>query len=306
MRDFPIENIWTILLRNRPHDLVKDGERMIRTVGVIGAGIMGEGIAHDLANHGFRAVVVDSSASKRETCLSRIYTNARLYRLAGVRTEPTAMKRIQVEGDLGALADADFVIETVTESLIAKHEVLRAVDRICRPEVVFASNTSAIPIRQLAAATERADRVLGMHFMNPAPLQSCIEIARNIETSEVSVDTAIDLSASLGKSCIVVADSPGFVSNRIMMLAINEAAALVAEKVASAEEVDRVFIQCMHHKMGPLATADLIGLDTVLLTLRVLSKEINPVKYVPADLLRELVAAGKLGRKTGEGFYWYE
>lgn len=278
----------------------------MRSIGVIGAGLMGAGIAHDAANHGLDVIVVDISEAQRASCLDRIRQNARVYRLAGVSTDKSALAHIRVVAEIGDLADVDFVLESMTESVAGKQEVFAAADVVCRPDVVFASNTSAIPVARLASATKRVDRVLGIHFMNPVPLQKAVEVIRGVQTSQASLDVALHLCDRMGKSSIVVNDAPGFVSNRILMLAVNEAAALVGQGVARAKDVDRVFTDCMSHKMGPLATADLIGLDTIVRTLEVLGAELDAVKYAPAPLLRELVASGKLGRKTGEGFYVYE
>lgn len=279
---------------------------MLSTVGIMGAGVMGRGVALDLVNHQIQVILYDSSAEQLQRCRDQISTDTRLYRVLGVNGVPDPGARIRFCTDLKSFGQADLLIECVTESVHAKQQAFRAADRFCRPEVTIASNTSAIPIRKLATFANRPGQVLGLHFMNPVPLQKTVEMIRGPETSSESIEHAQTLCDRIGKSVILVNDGPGFVSNRVTMLAVNEAATLHGEGVASVEETDRIFTQCLHHRMGPLATADLIGLDTVVLTLQVLQEEIDSRKYAPARVLTDLVSAGKLGRKTGEGFYRYD
>jgi len=279
---------------------------VLPTIGIIGAGVMGTGLALDAANHGLRAIVCDRAPGQLDRCAAQVRIDGRLYRLLGIESTADPLARIRFSADPSALTGADFVVECVTESMDAKADALGAADRHCRAGVAIASTTSAIPIGKLAACTGRPAHVLGLHFMNPVPVQTSVEMIRGPRTSAETIAEGHRICAALGKTAIVVADSPGFVSNRVTMLAINEAAALHGEGVATAERIDAIFTQCLHHKMGPLATADLIGLDTVVLTLQVLQQELDVRKYAPSRTLTELVAAGKLGRKSGEGFYSYE
>jgi len=205
-----------------------------------------------------------------------------------------------------SLGDIDFVIENVPEVWETKKAVYDRLDGICPPDCVFAANTSAIPITRIASVTSRPGRVIGMHFMNPVPLSSTVEVVKGFHTHPETVDLTRALLQSMKKECIVVNDSPGFVSNRVLMLMVNESVALVQEQVASVEDVDRLFRNCCGHKMGPLELADLIGLDTIVLSLEVLRDSLGDVKYRPCSLLQKMVDAGLHGRKSGEGFYRYE
>jgi 3-hydroxybutyryl-CoA dehydrogenase len=215
------------------------------------------------------------------------------------------LQRISVTTDLGALADARYVVENITEDPEAKERLYRELDAVCAADCVFAVNTSAIPITRLAGVTRRPDRVLGNHFMNPAHVMPLVEVIRGPRTDERTVATSQELLAGIGKDSLVVNDSPGFVTNRVAMLSVNEAVFLLAEGVSPAVDIDRLFRQCLGHRMGPLETADLIGLDTVLRSLQVLADEFGDPKYRPCPLLRQYVAAGWLGRKTGRGFHRY-
>jgi 3-hydroxybutyryl-CoA dehydrogenase len=214
--------------------------------------------------------------------------------------------RIRVFTDYAVLREADFVIENVTERIGVKAEVYRRLDAICPPQCVFAANTSAIPITRIAAMTSRPAQVVGMHFMNPVPLKTAVEVIRGYHTSDETIATATRFLTLMGKKAILVGDSPGFVSNRVLMLTINEAIFLVQEKVATPEVVDEIFKNCFEHKMGPLETADLIGLDTILFSIEVLYDEFKDSKFRPCPLLRQMVDAGLRGRKNGRGFYSYE
>jgi 3-hydroxybutyryl-CoA dehydrogenase len=281
----------------------------LETIGVIGAGVMGVGLAHALAQSGLRTLLIDVSDSILESALGQIRNNVRFQRLfhkdQGSGLEEI-LGRIKVSADYDVLRDADFVVENVTEKLAVKTEVYRRLDAICPPQCIFAANTSAIPITRIGALTRRPSRVLGMHYMNPVPLKAAVEVIRGYHTSDDTIATATRLLDLMGKKAILVNDSPGFVSNRVLMLTINEAIFLVQEKVASPEVVDDIFKNCFEHKMGPLETADLIGLDTILFSIEVLYDEFKDSKFRPCPLLRQMVDAGLHGRKNGRGFYSYE
>ena len=291
----------------------KSGENPVlprlETIGVIGAGVMGVGLAHALAQSGLRTLLIDVSDSILESALGQIRNNARFQRLfhkdRGVAPEEI-LARITVSSDYDILSDADFVIENVTEKLAIKAEVYSRLDAICPSHCIFAVNTSAIPITRIGGMTRRPRQVLGMHFMNPVPLKTSVEVIRGYHTSDETIGTATRLLSLMGKKPIVVNDSPGFVSNRVLMLTINEAIFLVQEKVAEPKVVDDIFRNCFEHKMGPLETADLIGLDTILLSLEVLYDEFKDSKFRACPLLRQMVDAGLYGRKNGHGFYTYE
>ncbi|MGW3678698.1 3-hydroxyacyl-CoA dehydrogenase family protein [Streptomyces prasinus] len=278
------------------------------TVGVVGAGVMGVGVAQNLAQTGHRVVLVDVSDDVLDDARRELRDSLRAYALfnkgAGVATAEV-FDRIEFTTDYELLAGADFVVENVTEDWTVKKEVYERIDRIVRPGVVFAVNTSAISITRVGSATSRPERVVGMHFMNPVPMKPMVEVIRGHHTTPETIDTARRFLAETGKECIVVEDMPGFVSNRVLMLTINEAVFLVQDGVAPAADVDRIFRTCFDHRMGPLETADLIGLDTILRSVEVLHESFNDDKYRPAPLLKKMVAAGLLGRKSGEGFHTY-
>jgi 3-hydroxybutyryl-CoA dehydrogenase len=283
--------------------------RSMRAVGVIGAGVMGAGVAQALSQSGLEVVLVDIADDVLAGAMGRIRDGLRQSRLLqGARPgERTAdvLARVTPTTELRLVERVDFVIENVTEDEGVKRQVHGQLDAACPPRCVFAANTSAIPITRIASWTGRPDRVIGMHFMNPAPLKPLVEVVRGHHTSDDTVQAAEDLLAAMGKECVVVADSPGFVSNRVLMLTINEAAFLVQERVAEAAEIDRIFKGCFGHQMGPLETADLIGLDTIVRSIKVLYESFNDGKYRPCPLLRQMVDAGLHGRKTGQGFYRY-
>jgi 3-hydroxybutyryl-CoA dehydrogenase len=213
--------------------------------------------------------------------------------------------RISTHSALAALADADYIVEAIIEEATAKRALFAELDSIARAEVILASNTSSIPIATLAAATRRADRVLGMHFMNPVPLMVLVEVIRGEKTSDGSMRVAFDLCTALGKTAVESADRPGFIANRVLMPMINEAIYAVHERVGTPEAIDTVMKLGMNHPMGPLTLADFIGLDVCLAILRVLREGFDDPKYTPCPLLEQMVAAGRLGRKSGEGFYKY-
>jgi 3-hydroxybutyryl-CoA dehydrogenase len=279
-------------------------------VGVVGAGTMGVGVAHLFAGSGHDVVLVDTTDEVLATARERIAHNVRYYPLVQPgfpRIAASAvLSRITCATDPGGLAEVDLVVENATESWPVKQAVYRDLARVCRRDCVIAVNTSAMSITRLAALVAEPARVLGAHFMNPAPLKPLVELVRGHHTSEAALTYVLDLLRSSGKDAVVVHNAPGFVTNRVMMLTVNEAVFLLQERVAdTAADIDRLFRDCFGHRMGPLETADLIGLDTVLLSLEVIQDGFADCKYRPAPLLRELVAAGRLGRKSGHGFYDY-
>ncbi|MCL6480377.1 MAG: 3-hydroxybutyryl-CoA dehydrogenase [Firmicutes bacterium] len=280
----------------------------IKTVGVLGAGTMGNGIAHVCAKFGYHVLLRDIEQRFLDRALDTIARNLDREVSKGKVAEaerPKILARIRPVTALDALAAADFVIEAVPENLQTKAEVLRAVDAVVRPEVVLASNTSSISITALAATTLRPDRFIGMHFMNPVPVMALVEVIRGLQTSDETFTLTMELARKLEKTPVAVNDAPGFVSNRVLMPMINEAVYCVQEGVATPEAVDEVMKLGMNHPMGPLALADLIGLDVCLNILEVLHAGFGDPKYRPCPLLRKMVAAGWLGRKSGRGFYTY-
>lgn len=280
-------------------------------VGVVGAGVMGVGVAQNLAETGHQVVLVDLTDEQLDKAQASIHQNLRMRGFFTKSKEPkeqseVVLRRISFTTDYDQFGQADFIIENVVEKWEVKAEVYRQLDAICPQHCIFAANTSAISITRIGSATKRPDRVLGMHFMNPVPLKSMVEVIKGYHTSPETLDRAQALLAAMGKECIVVNDMPGFVSNRVLMLTINEAIFVVQDQVTTAENVDRIFKTCFGHKMGPLETGDLIGLDTILLSLEVLYEAYNDIKYRPSPLLKKMVHAGLLGRKSGRGFYNYE
>jgi 3-hydroxybutyryl-CoA dehydrogenase len=282
----------------------------IKVVGVIGAGVMGAGVAQVLAQTRHRVVLLDVDDKILERAMREIRNNIRMQGLLnkkeGAESTRDVLDRITSGTNYELLKDADFVVENVTEKWEIKRKVYAQLDEVCVEGCVFAVNTSAIPITRVASVTKRADRVIGMNFMNPVPMKPVVEVIRGHHTSEATISTALQLLEQMGKEGIVVNDSPGFVSNRVLMLTINEAIFLVQDQVASAEDVDRIFRSCFGHKMGPLETADLIGLDTILFSIEVLYENFNDSKYRPCPLLKKMVDAGLHGRKSGQGFYSYQ
>jgi 3-hydroxybutyryl-CoA dehydrogenase len=277
-------------------------------VGVIGAGVMGTGLTQDLVAHGFGVVLIDRSEETLATARRDIEGYGRFRRLLGSKDTGdynANLSRVVYSTDLNKVAVADFVVENITEDWALKREVYPVIDEACSRDTVFAANTSAIPITKLAGLTRRPDRIVGMHFMNPVPMKQAVEVIRGWHTSEETLKRADQLLTGLGKKGITVADSPGFVSNRVLMLTVNEAVYLVHEGVATAADVDEVFRSCFGHKMGPLETADLIGLDTILYSIEVLQESFADSKYRPCPLLKKMVDAGLYGRKSGQGFYSY-
>lgn len=281
----------------------------VKTVGVIGAGVMGIGVSQSLAQTNHQVILVDVSQEILDRARQEIRKNIRFQGFfdQSKKTDnpDNILQRIKFTTNYQFLESAEFVIENTTEKWEIKQDVYQKIDAICPQESIFAANTSAIPITRIASATKRASRVIGMHFMNPVPLKPMVETIRGYHTSEQTIETAKKLLAQMGKEAIIVNDSPGFVSNRVLMLTVNEAIFLLQERVASASDVDKIFKSCFSHKMGPLETADLIGLDTILLSLEVLYESFKDSKYRPCSLLQKMVDAGLYGRKSGQGFYTY-
>jgi 3-hydroxybutyryl-CoA dehydrogenase len=282
----------------------------VETIGVIGAGVMGVGVAQDLAQHGRQVILVDVNDARLARARQEIRGALRMQGLfrqsSSAESSAAVLARITFTIEYERLAAVDFVVENVIEKWPVKERVYQLLDRHCPPGCVFGANTSAISITRIGSATRRPDRVVGMHFMNPVPLKPMVEVIRGFHTSEATLARAFELLALMGKEGIVVNDMPGFVTNRVLMLTINEAIFLVQDQVAPYEDVDRIFKTCFGHKMGPLETGDLIGLDTILYSLEVLYESYNDDKYRPCPLLRKMVDAGLHGRKSGRGFYTYE
>jgi 3-hydroxybutyryl-CoA dehydrogenase len=283
---------------------------MIDAVGVVGAGTIGTGVAHAFAEAGYPVILVDHSEEALKTARETIAGNARLLPVvvgrAPARTADEILALITPTTDLGDLHEAGYVVENVTEKWDVKKDLYRDLDRVCGPECVLAVNTSAIPITRIAGSTNRPDKVIGNHFMNPVPVMPLVEVIRGFHTSEATLELSRRLLADIGKDTILVGDSSGFVTNRVLMLTINEAIFLLHEQVSTPTDIDRLFKKCFGHRMGPMETADLIGLDTVLYSLEVLLEEFKDPKYRPCPLLRRYVDAGRLGRKTGRGFHVYD
>ncbi len=277
-------------------------------VAVVGAGTMGNGIAHVFAQHGWEVKLIDVSEAALAGGLATIRQDLdRLEKKGAISHQQSAdtLGRIRTSTNLDTLHNLDLVVEAATENPDIKFDIFEDLDRLSPNGAILASNTSSISITEIAKQTRRPERIIGMHFMNPVPVMKLVEVIRGPETSNDTVKRTVEIVQALGKTAVVVNDSPGFVSNRVLMPMINEAIFCVDEGVATAEAVDQVMKLGMNHPLGPLALADLIGLDVCLAIMKVLQDGLDAHKYRPAPLLEKMVAKGQLGRKSGQGFYVY-
>ena len=282
----------------------------ITQLGVVGAGVMGRGLAQTAAQAGINVVLIDVDAGTLDSARSEIFNTIRLASMMQRGTsnqEPVeaVLQRIKTTSDLTALSEVDFLVENISEKIALKESLYPQLDDVCNSDCVFAANTSAISITRIGGWTQRPEKILGMHFMNPVPMKPMVEVIRAFHTTEATIDRAKAFLADINKEGVVVNDMPGFVSNRVLMLTVNEAIFLLQDQVATAADIDKIFKGCFGHKMGPLETGDLIGLDTILYSLDVLYDAYNDSKFRPAPLLKKMVDAGLYGRKTGEGFFKY-
>jgi 3-hydroxybutyryl-CoA dehydrogenase len=280
----------------------------IRNIGVVGAGTMGNGIAQVFAQSGYEVQLVDAVAPALDRARGTIEKSlAKFVEKGKLKAEDrdAALGRLTTGTDVSALADVHFVVEAIAENVDAKRDLFGQLDAITGQDVILSSNTSSISITVLGAATKRPDKVLGMHFMNPVPLMTLVELIRGQATSPESMAIASELCTKLGKTALEAADYPGFIANRILMPMINEAIYALMEGVGTPEAIDGVMKLGMNHPMGPLTLADFIGLDVCLAILNVLHEGLGDPKYRPCPLLKRMVAAGHLGRKSGQGFYTY-
>ena len=281
----------------------------VKKIGVVGAGTMGNGIAHVAAMNGYDVVMVDVKDEFLERALATISKNLdRMIKKEKITQadKDATLARIKKSTDLKDVADCDVVIEVVTEDIAIKLDVFKQIDSVLKKGAILASNTSSISITELAAATQRPDMVIGMHFMNPVPVMKLVEIVKGLQTSDETYQVVHQLAEKLGKTPVLVNDYPGFVSNRVLMPMINEACWALMQGVATKEAIDTVMKLGMAHPMGPFELADLIGLDVCLAIMEVLYEGFSDSKYRPCPLLRNMVKAGYLGRKTKRGFYTYE
>jgi 3-hydroxybutyryl-CoA dehydrogenase len=276
-------------------------------IGVVGAGVMGVGVAQNLGQVGHEVILVDRNEEILAAARAAISRNCRLSRMMGgpALDADAILARISTATSVDALAKAEIVIENVTENWEIKREVHARLDAVCAPDAVIIANTSAIPITRIASVGEHPERVVGVHFMNPVPAKPVVELIPGYHTSEQTLERTRELLDSMEKRAVQAKDASGFISNRVLMLTVNEAAYLVYEGVATAEAVDEVFRGCFGHPMGPLETADLIGVDTILYSVEVLHEHYADSKYRPCPLLKQMTDAGLHGRKSGQGFYTY-